>query len=79
MNILENLCRNAKNASRTLKTASTNIKNNALLRIADNLEKNAKNILDENQKDIDTAVQNGMNKGRAMVNKREIWDESRYR
>ena len=63
MNILENLCRNAKNASRTLKTASTNTKNNALLRIADNLEKNAKNILDENQKDIDAAVQNGMNKG----------------
>lgn len=63
MNILENLCRNAKNASRTLKTASTNTKNNALLRIADNLEKNAKNILDENQKDIDTAVKNGMNKG----------------
>ncbi|MBO5369232.1 MAG: glutamate-5-semialdehyde dehydrogenase [Clostridia bacterium] len=61
--MLENLCRNAKNASRTLKTASTNTKNNALLRIADNLEKNAKNILDENQKDIDAAVQNGMNKG----------------
>ena len=63
MNILENLCRNAKNASRTLKTASTNTKNNALLKIADNLEENAKNILDENQKDIDAAVKNGMNKG----------------
>lgn len=63
MNILENLCRNAKNASRTLKTASTNTKNNALLKVADNLEKNAKNILDENQKDIDAAVKNGMNKG----------------
>ena len=73
MNILENLCRNAKNASRTLKTASTNTKNNALLRIADNLEKNAKNILDENQKDIDAAVQNGMNKG--LIDRLTLTDE----
>ena len=63
MNNLELLCRNAKKASKELRAIGTLDKNKALLTIASDLEAKKQLILEENKKDIEKAVQNGMNKG----------------
>ena len=60
---LEKLCIDAKNASYSLKTASTDEKNKALLYIADELEKNIDAILAENEKDIEKGRENSMSPG----------------
>ena len=50
----------AKSASRVLGSLSASVKNNALLAIADALEKNSEFIISENKKDIDAGRRNGM-------------------
>ena len=50
----------AKNAEKTLSTASTEVKNRALYMIADALIKNADQILSANMKDVRVARLNGM-------------------
>ena len=49
----------AKEASYVLMNATSTEKNNALLKMADSLIKNKKDILDANKKDIDRAEENG--------------------
>ncbi|MHA1489496.1 MAG: glutamate-5-semialdehyde dehydrogenase [Promethearchaeota archaeon] len=50
----------AQKAAFILKNASINSKNNALLRMADELEKQAKKILEENKKDLENAKKNNL-------------------
>jgi len=50
----------AKAAAAVLMTSSTNVKNDALLRIADALEAKKQTILDANKLDLDAARKNGM-------------------
>ena len=52
----------AKQASRVLATAGTNVKNDALLKMADAILENEEYILAENAKDLDNAKANGMSK-----------------
>ena len=54
------LCANAKEAAATLALASTEEKNALLIRLAELLEKNWAFILEENQKDLDAAAENGV-------------------
>jgi glutamate-5-semialdehyde dehydrogenase len=58
-NLITALGKNAKIASKSLRSANTKTKNNALLNIAKQIDKNRNNILSANKKDID----NGKNKG----------------
>lgn len=60
MTELETLGMRAKNASCTLMTASTELKNRALSAIADALQANCAQILAENQKDLDAGAQAGL-------------------
>lgn len=48
----------ARDAAFILKNVSTNSKNNALLRMADELEKQQQKIVEANKKDLDNAVKN---------------------
>lgn len=50
----------AKSASRVLGSLSASVKNNALLAMADALEKKSEFIISENKKDIDAGRKNGM-------------------
>ena len=59
-NTIENICRQAKLASRTLAHASTEQKNAALGKIADQLWQERDKILTANQEDIEHAKSNGM-------------------
>ncbi|MBR2405287.1 MAG: glutamate-5-semialdehyde dehydrogenase [Clostridia bacterium] len=63
MNYIDSLCARAKKASKSLKTIGTEAKNQALLTIAADLEANEAKILEENQKDVQKGIENGMNKG----------------
>lgn len=56
----EELGKNAKKASYVLSQASTNLKNEALLRISENLVAYHKGIMEANAKDIQVAKENGM-------------------
>lgn len=56
----EELGKNAKKASYVLSQASTNLKNEALLKISENLIAYHKGIIEANAKDIATARENGM-------------------
>ncbi|MFA5073689.1 MAG: glutamate-5-semialdehyde dehydrogenase [Nitrospirota bacterium] len=57
----------AKQASRTLATISTRIKNEALMRMAVRLEQEAETLIAENKKDIAAAEQNGLSQ--AMIDR----------
>jgi glutamate-5-semialdehyde dehydrogenase len=57
----------AKQASRRLANLSTEIKNNALFRMAAGLEKNTDKLISENKKDIAEAEQKGLS--RAMIDR----------
>lgn len=57
---IELLCVNAKAASQSLSLASTEKKNELLLKIAEMLEEKAQDIISENQKDLEAAEQNGI-------------------
>lgn len=60
MTTMETLGARAKAAARPLQTATTEIKNQALLKIADALLKNCAYILSENEKDLEAGRKNGM-------------------
>ncbi len=60
MNTLETLGQAAKQGARALLTATTEQKNEALLAIAKALSENCDYILEENEKDLEAARQNGM-------------------
>jgi len=51
---------NAQKAAFILKNVSPDLKNNSLLRMADELEKQAEKIITENQKDLDNARKNNL-------------------
>ena len=57
---METLGARAKSAARPLQTATTEAKNQALLKIADALLKNCAYILSENEKDLEAGRKNGM-------------------
>ena len=57
----------AKAASRALANISTEIKNNALFKMATGLEKDSAKLLAENKKDLDAAAQKGLSK--AMIDR----------
>jgi glutamate-5-semialdehyde dehydrogenase len=59
--------RKAKAASRTLATISTEIKNNALLKMASGLEHEAAKLISENRKDLIEAEKKGLSK--AMIDR----------
>lgn len=60
MTTMETLGARAKAAARPLQTATTETKNQALLKIADALLKNCAYILSENEKDLEAGRKNGM-------------------
>ena len=60
MTTMETLGARAKSASRPLQTATTETKNQALLKIADALRENCAYILSENEKDLEAGRKNGM-------------------
>ena len=70
--MLEQLGKNAKEASRILMTASTTQKDAALSAIAAAFRKNKAYILEENKKDLDAAEANGMS--RAMLDRLALND-----
>ncbi len=57
---IELLCCNAKSASATLALATTEQKNNALLKIAELLKENTVEIIEANEKDLANASENGV-------------------
>lgn len=60
MTTMETLGARAKAAARPLQTATTETKNQALLKIADALRENCAYILSENEKDLEAGRKNGM-------------------
>ena len=60
MTTMETLGARAKSAARPLQTATTETKNQALLKIADALLQNCAYILSENEKDLEAGRKNGM-------------------
>ncbi len=59
---IENICKKAKSASYLMQRVSTMQKNRALTLAAELLDKNRAVIIEENKKDVDNAVKNGLNK-----------------
>lgn len=60
MDYIVQLGENAKKAKAAIANAKTGDKNNILIKIAENLRKNADKILAENKKDLDNAKNNGI-------------------
>ena len=60
MTTMETIGARAKSAARPLQTATTETKNQALLKIADALRENCAYILSENEKDLEAGRKNGM-------------------
>jgi len=70
-----NIGRSAKDASRGMVTASTNVKNNALLQMAEALIKSEKTIIEANMKDMELGSKNNLSKAlldRLMINQQRI-------
>jgi len=59
-NLILEICKKAKAASYELAKLSTEIKNQALLNMADALEKNVSEILEANQKDVEASKEKGV-------------------
>ena len=59
--VIESIAKNARLAARTLSGSTTDQRNQVLLNIADELEKNLTVILEANQLDMDLAKASGMN------------------
>jgi glutamate-5-semialdehyde dehydrogenase len=57
-NLINLLGQNARIAAKTLRSASTQQKNNALNNIATQVDKNRKGILNANQKDLEQSKNN---------------------
>ena len=67
--------RRAKEASRIMVTASTNVKNNALLHMAEALMNNKKTVIEANMKDIELGKKNNLSEAmldRLMINEERI-------
>ena len=64
---MEALCKNAGAAAAKLALCTTEKKNEALLAMADALRANADGLIEENQKDLDAAEENGLS--RAMIDR----------
>lgn len=62
LNYVRSLCEAAKKASSSIASASTQMKNEAILRIAQLLCENAEDIISANAKDIEKANENGVAK-----------------
>jgi len=60
MSQLIETCKNLKKAAQTLAIADTKAKNEALRQVALSLKKNEGNILEENKKDVESAIASGM-------------------
>ena len=78
--MLKFLGKNAKQAERVLMTASTGVKNQALRNISDALIRNCDYIIEQNNKDIETARANGMSESmidRLTLTKGRIEDRSK--
>lgn len=73
MRTIESLGKNAKEASYDLGIASTTEKNNALELMAQALLNNKKEIINENKKDLDVAVEKGISK--AMLDRLSLNEE----
>ena len=71
---LENIGKNAKNASKVLSVASSDVKNQALEKMAQALEMNAAMIIAENKKDLVNGKENGLSEA---VLDRLMLDEAR--
>jgi len=70
-----NIGRRAKDASRRMASTSTNVKNNALLYMAEALVNNERNIIEANMKDMELGAKNNLSKAlldRLMINKQRI-------
>ena len=70
-----NIGRRAKEASRIMVTASTNLKNNALLHMAEALINSEKAIIEANMKDMELAATNNLSKAmldRLMIDQQRI-------
>ncbi len=65
--LIESLAKRARTASLSLAKASTADKNDALQKIAEVLESNRKLLAEENQKDLDAALENGLSE--AMIDR----------
>ncbi|MDC1490303.1 glutamate-5-semialdehyde dehydrogenase [bacterium] len=65
--MIEEIAQNAKDASRALSSATTNQKNDAIQAIARELESNRKTLIEENEKDLKAAKENGLTE--AMVDR----------
>ena len=72
-NCVEILGKKARQAEKFLNTVSQNLKNDALLSIADALVKNTEFILSENKKDVENAQANGISK--AMCDRLALTEE----
>jgi glutamate-5-semialdehyde dehydrogenase len=58
--LIATLGKNARTAAKTLRSASTQYKNNALNNIATQVDKNRKDILNANQKDLNQGKSSGL-------------------
>lgn len=77
MNMLESLGTRAKLASRTLSNASTELKNSALLKIAQRIQENADRIISANQTDLENGKEAGLSEAlldRLALNETRIKD-----
>ena len=75
--LILNLGQKAKKASRSLRTVDTKTKNAVLHNIANNIQKNQKEILDANKKDLSQGKINGLDDAlldRLMLNPERIND-----
>lgn len=58
---INNIVKNAKKSTKFLRIASTKIKNNCLLEIANQIKNNQTTILNANQKDLENGQKKGLN------------------
>ena len=72
-NLIRDIAFNAKKASRKISVLSTSEKNRALELISESIRKNYKKIQQENQKDLENAVEKGLSK--AMIDRLTLSDK----
>jgi len=74
-NLILEICKKAKAASYELAKLSTEMKNRALFNMADALEKNASEILEANQKDVEASKEKGVKEAlldRLILNEKRV-------
>ncbi|MFD2830171.1 glutamate-5-semialdehyde dehydrogenase [Corticicoccus populi] len=70
---IEELGTKSKQAAKTLRTASSSVKNDALLKMKESLQKNRDKILEANQKDVDNGISEGMSE--SLVDRLKLTEE----